>query len=119
MVRRSVLQPHAVKLIVPPVTRAASVPMNPEIARKVVVLPAPLAPRIATTWPLPTLIDTPLSARITRLYTTSRPRTVSTGATLMAMSPVLRRRTRRPQAREQAFAQTHEPARARPAGTAW
>ena len=35
---------------------------NPEIAFKVVVLPAPFAPIKATSWPLPTVSDTPLSA---------------------------------------------------------
>ena len=35
---------------------------NPEIAFKVVVLPAPLAPIKATSWPLPTVREMPLSA---------------------------------------------------------
>src|SRR5438093_10139767 len=38
------------------------VPTVPEIARSVVVLPAPLAPRMATAWPSPTLSETPCSA---------------------------------------------------------
>ncbi len=36
------------KTIVPSVTRASSMPRKPEIARKVVVLPAPLVPSSAT-----------------------------------------------------------------------
>ena len=40
------------KAMVPSVTRASSIPRKPEIARKVVDLPAPLVPRIATIWPL-------------------------------------------------------------------
>jgi len=35
---------------------------RPEMARKVVVLPAPLAPMSATTWPSSTENDTPRSA---------------------------------------------------------
>jgi hypothetical protein len=37
---------------------------TPESARSSVVLPAPLAPTIATSSPSPTMIETPLSAAI-------------------------------------------------------
>ena len=52
----------------PPIWRPsnATVPADgftrPEIARSVVVLPAPFAPISAHTWPASTLNDTPLSA---------------------------------------------------------
>ena len=39
------------KVIAPSVTRASSMPRKPEIARSVVVLPAPLVPSRATIWP--------------------------------------------------------------------
>src|SRR5262245_6027831 len=42
-----------------------------EIAFRVVVLPAPLAPSNATMWPRGTSSDTPLSTRMTWSYTTS------------------------------------------------
>ena len=46
-------------VMVPSVTRALSMPRKPESARKVVDLPAPLVPRMATIWPSCTLSETP------------------------------------------------------------
>ena len=41
---------------------AAAAGNKPEIAFRVVVLPAPLAPIRATSWPRPTVSDTPFTA---------------------------------------------------------
>ena len=52
--------------IAPLVTSPRSDRSTPEIAFKVVVLPAPLAPRSVVIEPSRTSIDTPLSTRMTR-----------------------------------------------------
>ena len=51
--------------IVPFVTSPRSVRSSPEIAFRVVLLPAPLAPRRATMPPSETQSDTPFNTRIT------------------------------------------------------
>ncbi len=54
------------KMIVPSVTRASSMPRKPEIARKVVVLPAPLVPSSATICPGSTASVMPCTAVMAR-----------------------------------------------------
>ncbi len=54
--RRAIVRPA--KVISP------AVRTMPQIARRVVVLPAPFAPRIATTSPSSTVSETPCRARI-------------------------------------------------------
>ena len=54
------------KVIVPSVTRASSMPRKPEIARSVVVLPAPLVPRSATICPASTASVMPCTAVMAR-----------------------------------------------------
>ncbi len=49
-------------MLSPPNRTWPEVVTSPETARSVVVLPAPLPPRTATTSPSPTLSDTPCSA---------------------------------------------------------
>ena len=55
------------KVTVPLVTSPSWMPSKPEIARSVVVLPAPFAPSNATILPSGTTIDSPRSTRITSL----------------------------------------------------
>jgi hypothetical protein len=50
----------------PSLTRASSRPRKPEIARSVVVLPAPLLPMSATMPPAGTRNETPCTAVLTR-----------------------------------------------------
>src|SRR5262245_60394914 len=71
----------------PSVTRASSMPRKPEIARSVVVLPAPLVPRRATTCPRATRRDTPCTAVTTRWYATSSCSTASSGSAVLTGSP--------------------------------
>ena len=54
------------KLIVPSLTRASSRPRKPEIARSVVVLPAPLVPSKATICPASALSVIPCTALTAR-----------------------------------------------------
>ena len=51
LVRRPVFDALPLKVMAPSVTRASSIPRKPEIARNVVVLPAPLVPSKATICP--------------------------------------------------------------------
>jgi hypothetical protein len=66
-VRRFVFNPRAFEVTVPSVMRASSMPRNPEIARRVVVFPAPFVPRIVTICLSPTDNVTPCTAVMTRL----------------------------------------------------
>ncbi len=53
--------------MVPRVTSPSSVESKPEMALRVVVLPAPLAPKRVTIWPSSTASETPRSTRMTSL----------------------------------------------------
>src|SRR6476646_8706671 len=85
----------------PSVTRASSRPRKPEMARRVVVLPAPLVPSSATTLPRGTFSDTPCTAVTTRWYATSSRSTASSGSAAAAdavtRSPCARALLERPQ----------------------
>jgi hypothetical protein len=65
----SILSPE--NSIIPSVTSPNSDLRSPEMAFRVVDLPAPLAPSKAVHWPYPTSKLTPLSTNITLLYLTS------------------------------------------------
>ena len=67
-VRRTVRRSAARRNVIEPsVTRASSIPRNPEIARNVVVLPAPLVPSRATICFAPTESVMPCTAVIARV----------------------------------------------------
>src|SRR4051812_21556331 len=77
---------------VPFVTSPRSACSRLEMAFRVVVLPAPFAPRIATMPPLGTDSDTPFSTRMTWSYTTSMlltARMISAGVGAMSIGAAL------------------------------